>query len=57
MTETIPSPLGNVIAIDDERIKNHRDRVVWGKRGGDVERAPKPYGDPMPVLAARQRRA
>jgi len=28
MTETTPSPLGNVITIDDERIKSHLDRVV-----------------------------
>ena len=27
MTETTPCPLGNVITIDDERIKNHLDRV------------------------------
>jgi putative transposase len=30
MTESTPSPLGNVITIDDERIKNHLDRVVRG---------------------------
>ena len=30
MNETTPSPLGNVITIDDERIKNHLDRVVRG---------------------------
>ena len=30
MTETTPSPLGNVTSIDDERIKNHLDRVVRG---------------------------
>jgi hypothetical protein len=30
MTETTPSPLGNVISIDDERIKNHLDRVARG---------------------------
>jgi putative transposase len=30
MTENTPSPLGNVILIDDERIKNHLDRVVRG---------------------------
>src|SRR6266568_1342876 len=30
MTETTPSPLGNVITIDDERIKSHLDRVVRG---------------------------
>jgi transposase-like protein len=28
MTENTPSPLGNVISIDDERIKSHLDRVV-----------------------------
>ena len=30
MTETTPSPLNNVITIDDERIRNHLDRVVRG---------------------------
>jgi transposase-like protein len=30
MTENTPSPLGNVITIDDERIKNRLDRVVRG---------------------------
>jgi putative transposase len=30
MTENTLSPLNNVIAIDDERIKNHLDRVVRG---------------------------
>ena len=30
MTENTPSPLGNVISIDDERIKNHLDRLVRG---------------------------
>ena len=30
MNETTPCPLGNVITIDDERIKNHLDRVVRG---------------------------
>jgi putative transposase len=30
MTETTPSPLSNVITIDDERIKNHLDHVVRG---------------------------
>jgi putative transposase len=28
MTENTPSRLGNVITIDDERIKSHLDRVV-----------------------------
>jgi hypothetical protein len=28
MTETPPSPLNNVITIDDERIKNHLDKSV-----------------------------
>jgi hypothetical protein len=35
MTETTPSPLNNVITIDDERIKNHLDRwfaVAWRRR-------------------------
>jgi putative transposase len=30
MTENTPSPLGNVITIDDERIKSYLDRVVRG---------------------------
>src|SRR5271169_1465359 len=30
MTENTPSRLGNVITIDDERIKSHLDRVVRG---------------------------
>jgi mutator family transposase/EF hand domain-containing protein len=30
MTEITASPLNNVITIDDERIKNHLDRVVRG---------------------------
>ena len=28
MADDTPSPLNNVITIDDERIKNHLDRVV-----------------------------
>ena len=31
--------MGNVITIDDARITNHLDRVVRGRRGGDIERA------------------
>jgi hypothetical protein len=30
MTETTPSPLNNVITIDDERIRNRLDRVLRG---------------------------
>ena len=30
MAENTLSPLGHVITIDDERIKRHPDRVVWG---------------------------
>ena len=30
MTENTPRSLGDVISIDDERIKNHLDRVVRG---------------------------
>src|SRR6266403_5675378 len=30
MTEPTPSPLNNVITLDDDRIKNHLDRVVRG---------------------------
>ena len=39
MTETTPSPLNNVMTIDDERIKNHLDLVVRGRGGGDAEPA------------------
>jgi len=39
MTETTPSPLGNVITIDDERIKSHLDRVVRGSVEETFERA------------------
>jgi hypothetical protein len=31
MNESTPSPLNNVITIDDERIKNHLDRLVRGR--------------------------
>jgi hypothetical protein len=31
MTETTPSALGDVITIDDERIRNHLDRVVQAR--------------------------
>ena len=31
MADDTPSPLNNVITIDDERIKNHLDRVVRGR--------------------------
>ena len=31
MTDTTPSPLNNVITTDDERIKNHLDRMVRGR--------------------------
>jgi transposase-like protein len=41
MTETTPSPLGNVITIDDERIKDHLDRVVRGS----VEETPSTVSD------------
>src|SRR2546429_4262447 len=30
MSDDTPSPLNNVITIDDERIRNHLDRVVRG---------------------------
>ena len=30
MSDDTPSPLNNVITIDDERIKSHLDRVVRG---------------------------
>jgi hypothetical protein len=30
LSQLQPSPLGNVITIDDERIKNHLDRVIRG---------------------------
>jgi hypothetical protein len=40
MTETTPSPLNNVITIDDERIKNHLDRVVYRCAGSRTLRRP-----------------
>jgi putative transposase len=39
MTKNTPSPLSNVITIDDERIKNHLDRGRARNCGGDPERA------------------
>jgi hypothetical protein len=42
MNETTPSPLGNVITIDDDRIKSHLDRVVRGSVEESV--LPKPWG-------------
>ena len=36
MTETTPSPPGNVITIDDERIKDHSDWVVRGMVEGTL---------------------
>jgi len=30
MTETAPSPLGNVVTIDNERIRSHLDCTVRG---------------------------
>ena len=57
MTETIPSPLSNVITIDDDRIKNHS--TGWcGQRGGDVERASRRGGRSAvqrPALRAQRR--
>jgi hypothetical protein len=38
MENQAPSPLNNVITIDDDRIKNHLDRIVRGRRGGHDER-------------------
>ena len=52
MTETTPSSLGNVITIDDERIKSHLDRVVRGSSGGDVERFARRRGGPTVQCAA-----
>jgi hypothetical protein len=39
MTETPPSSLNNVTAIDDERIKSHLDRVVRGSVEEMLKRA------------------
>jgi len=36
MTGTTPRPLGNVIAIDDERMKSHLDRAVRGNVEGTL---------------------
>jgi hypothetical protein len=38
MTENTPGPLGNVIAFDDERIKNNLDRVVRGSVANRLSR-------------------
>jgi hypothetical protein len=36
MPDDTPSPLNNVITIDDERIKSHLDRVVRGTVEGTL---------------------
>src|SRR6476619_5820271 len=36
MSDDTPSPLNNVITIDDERIKSHLDRVVRGTVEGTL---------------------
>ena len=45
MTEITSSPLNNVITIDDERIKNHLDRVVRGAAWLAREIAAALYGE------------
>src|SRR5262245_40204570 len=52
MTEPTPSPLNNVITIDDERIKNHLDRVVRGSVEENVERPAGGRGGPAVQCAA-----
>ena len=46
MTGITPSPLNNVITIDDERIKNHLDRIVRGsvEETLNASLTPKPTG-------------
>ena len=50
MTETTPSPLSNVITIDDERIKNHLDRAA--PEGSDASGADLRDGDHRALPAA-----
>ena len=53
MTETTPSPLSNVITIDDERIKNHLDRAA--PEGSEASGADLRDGDHRALPAARER--
>jgi hypothetical protein len=52
MTETTPSPLNNVITIDDDRIKSHLDRVVRGSKR-KVEREVRRFPTTTQGLLAR----
>ena len=55
MTENTPSPLGNVISIDDERIKNHEHEIL--RRDRDRGRATAPcIVEPVDGHAAGRRR-
>jgi hypothetical protein len=55
MTETTPSPLNNVITIDNERIKNHLD--VSGRRVGTPGRGHDLRNDRSLAQSADRRRA
>jgi hypothetical protein len=53
MSDDTPSPLNNVITIDDERIKSHLDRVVWGTVEDTLNalldaEADRPFDDSVP---------
>ena len=56
MTETTPSPLGNVITIDDERIKNRLDRVVRGSMEDTLNALLDAEAATLPVMAALRTR-
>jgi hypothetical protein len=53
MTDDTLSPLNNVISIDDERIRNHLDRVVRGS----VEETTRAWGSPRAPPSSFPRRA
>jgi hypothetical protein len=45
MSDDTPSPLNNVITIDDERIKSHLERVARGTAEEGVRFSPAAAGD------------
>ena len=47
-------PLSNVITIDDERIRGHRDRVVRGTVGGTLDARPRLTGTPFAHVHRRE---
>ena len=55
MTEITPTPLNNVISIDDERIKNHVDQVVRGSVEETLNRPARGRSGPAMQCAAYER--